>query len=739
MSTPSGSDREFTVRPRLDRIFPLAGAFSYSGSDFVDMVLWLPPVRNVPLRLWLRTSAREPSIRIGTQQLAVVGTSESDPCWLDFGLIERGPEEIWPTGFTTLRVYGLDAVEAKDACVVLTPQTDIQLRGDLAAAEQCLWGLSRCQAGRSTLSPCRVPPKEPVSFEMVYTTGPEGLPAGAFLRLTVAKAFSLPQDTDPDAPGWLEVAADGVPLELLSIDTSVESHERVDVIYALPDGIPPQARLTFRYNTDFVYLFSSRWAQSERRYWWDPLPPLAVAVAADGKHRFVPLAEEHGHALEVQAGPPERLHLFAPGPVREGEDLAVHGLFTDRFRNPPSPGPLPAPLRLYLCSAEGRQDLGAVTGSHTRWYRFRKSLPELTPGVYRVQAVNAETEEVLAESNPLEILAPADPRSPIYWGEIHAHSEQSDGSGQYEQVFQHARDEAAMDFAAAADHACYFTDNEWEWMQDMANHFDEPGCFVTLNGYEWAGQQGHRNFYTDGDRLELCRGMAPETRCLDKVFPRFVDRADVVAGPHVRHVGKDFFWHHDARVQRFFEIYSMWGNYEHLIFEALNKGADIGVTGGGDCHEARPGFSVEDPDGQGKTPHTFAPKLCWKCGMTAAVIPELTRKELLAALREHRTYATTGPRILVDFAVSGTPMGVHATEPVSQPRIVGAVYAVSDLARLEVIRDGEVVFTQEGGGRDAAVDWIDDAPGVGEHWYLLRSVQRDGEMAWTSPVWVTVG
>jgi len=121
------------------------------------------------------------------------------------------------------------------------------------------------------------------------------------------------------------------------------------------------------------------------------------------------------------------------------------------------------------------------------------------------------------------------------------------------------------------------------------------------------------------------------------------------------------------------------------------------------------------------------------------VIPELTRKELLAALREHRTYATTGPRILVDFAVSGTPMGVHATEPVSQPRIVGAVYAVSDLARLEVIRDGEVVFTQEGGGRDAAVDWIDDAPGVGEHWYLLRSVQRDGEMAWTSPVWVTVG
>jgi len=70
----------------------------------------------------------------------------------------------------------------------------------------------------------------------------------------------------------------------------------------------------------------------------------------------------------------------------------------------------------------------------------------------------------------------------------------------------------------------------------------------------------------------------------------------------------------------------MWGIYEQDTYEFLNKGAVIGVTGGGDNHEGSGGFSCEDPEGQGKTPHTFAPGLRWKTGLTAALMPRLERQ-----------------------------------------------------------------------------------------------------------------
>ncbi|MBM4050103.1 MAG: hypothetical protein FJ279_33830 [Planctomycetes bacterium] len=573
-------------------------------------------------------------------------------------------------------------------------------------------------------------------FEMTYVAGPRGLPDGTLLRLAFAKAFSLPQTSDRHGPGWIKATETPGRLELASIGQSIESHERVDVIYRLPDGLPSCGRLAFRYRTDFVYLFPSRWAQMERRYWWDPLPPMALAVAVDERHVFVPPLEENGHALEVMAGPPERLHLFLPGRVREGSSTRLTGVFTDRYRNAPSPGPLPSPIHLRLCGEDNR-DLGSADGHFDRWYRFALPLPALRPGVYRAQACDSRTGAVLAESNPMEMMRRGDSRSPIFWGEIHAHSEQSDGSGRFEHIYLHGRDEGALDFAAGADHACYFTDNEWTWMQDITNSFNDEPRFVTLVGYEWAGEQGHRNVYTSRDRLDLFRGMDTSSHRLNVVYDHFAGRDDVVAGPHVHHVGKDFFAHHNPDVQRFFEIYSMWGNYERLVFQALNGGAVIGVTGGGDCHEARAGFSVEDPAGQGQTPHTFAPGLRWKCGMTAALLPELTRQALLRALRERQTYATSGARILVDFEVSRVPMG-GTGETSGAPRVSALVHGVSRIGRVDVIRNGEVVHSAPGQGADLLLSWSDGSAPRGPHWYMLRIVQQDDEIAWTSPLWLTV-
>ena len=667
------------------------------------------------------------------QRLEPGGKSPKDPAWVDFGLLEPAR-----AGFACMRIYGVSAAEAATSYVVITQQVNVPLSGAISDAEKMLCGISRDEVGRTFISPARVPVKTPTEFTLCYETGPRGLPPGSLVRLAFAKAFSMPQQRDRDAPGWIEVLKATVPVELVAIGASIESHERIDVFFRLPKGLPPAERVWFRYKTDFTYLFSHRWAEVDRRYWWSELPPMALAVAVDGRRAFVPPLAGNSHVVDVVAGPPERLHLFLPGRVRQGEPHNLGGTYTDRYRNVPSPGPIDGNIRLRL-RGEKTYELGGPEKGFTRWYRFSVPLPAAPPGVYRAQAYDPQTGAVRAESNPMEILGPDDQRPAIYWGQIHCHSEQSDGTGPFEDIYRYSRDEGCLDFAAGSDHAEYFTDNEWLWMQDISNRCNQDGRFITLNGYERAGDQGHWNFYTSADRLELFRGMDmdPAKNTLQSACERLAGRTDVVAGPHVSH-GK-FSFEYKSDVQRFHEICSMWGQFEKLTYDFLNKGAMIGVTGGGDNHEARGGFSCEDPEGQGKTPHTFAPGLRWKTGLTAALMPRLQRQELIRALRERRTYATTGPRILVDFAVAGVGMGGQGKTGRDAPRVTATVHGTAEIARIEVVRDGQGVQSIPGAGADQAVDWTDAAAPPGRHWYLLKVIQKDGETAWTSPVRIDRG
>jgi hypothetical protein len=734
------ADKDFRLSPRLDRFFPLGESFGYGESGSYDMTIWLPAggdrrSSGPRLRLWMKTGATQPEIEFsGRKRHKPEGKSPKDPGWVDFGIVDRTDEEFG-NGFACMRVFGLTAAEARISYVVFTPQTEVPLWGSIRDAERALCGMARDEVGRTFITPSHVPVKTPTEFTLCYETGPRGLPAGSLLRLAFAKAFSTPQNQNAEGLGWLEVSKARSPVEFVAVQGSIESHERNDVFFRLPKGLAAQERIYFRYKTDFMYLFSHTWSEVDRRYWWSELPPMALAVAVDDRQSFLPPLPGNGHALAVVAGPPERLHLFLPGRVRQEAYHGLNGIFTDRYRNVPSPGPIDGNIHLRLCG-KTTHELGSTEGHFDRWYRFSLPLPSLPPGVYRAQAYDPKTGAVHAESNPMEILASDDQRPPIYWGQIHCHSEQSDGTGRFEDIYHNSRDEGCLDFAAGSDHAEYFSDNEWLWMQDLSNRLNEEGRFVTLNGYERAGDQGHWNFYTWADRLELFRGMNmdPNKNTLQLACERLSHRTDVVAGPHVHH-GR-FSSEYKSSVQCFHELYSMWGNYEKLTYDILNSGAVIGVTGGGDNHEARGGFSCEDPEGQGITPHTFAPGLKWKTGLTAALMPRLGRKELVRALRERQTYATTGPRILVDFSVSGVPMGGECQVGRNAPTIVAVVHGVSKVARVEIIRDGQTVQSIEGDGRDTTVQWLDSAVTPGRHWYLLKVIQMDQEMAWTSPIWV---
>jgi hypothetical protein len=109
----------------------------------------------------------------------------------------------------------------------------------------------------------------------------------------------------------------------------------------------------------------------------------------------------------------------------------------------------------------------------------------------------------------------------------------------------------------------------------------------------------------------------------------------------------------------------------------------------------------------------------------------------VAALRSRRTYATTGARMLLSFEVAGVPMGGEGTAESVTCR--ATIHAVSPLKEVQIIKDGERVWSQPMEGLDVTLEWPDTDPPVKEHYYYLHVIQADGQRAWSSPVWIKEG
>lgn len=745
-------------------IIPLKHVSFYPGCGSLDMVFFLPvELRELPwprdkarllelakvkktLRFWMMTKASKPLLQIDDLTFTPQKVITGPPRWLDMGTVSgiKG-------GFSQLRLQGMTITEAANSFLVITSQTKLELNGKIDEVERRLWGLSRRDAGFTMVSPSCAEVGKPVTFKVYYFASEKGLPSGSRVRFTVPLAFDAPQKKDPVADGftYCESLNSGFPVKIEHIGLSSESHEAVDIVCLLPNGLPPRGGITLTYRTSKTYLFPCLFVEVERRYWYSKVPPLNTAVAVDQRGLFVPMFRGRGHAIKFSAGPPARLHLFLPGRRKLGARIILHGVWTDRYRNVPSAGTVPS-ARIFLIGPDGESELSPTMGHFTDWYRFEMRLPDVKPGIYRVMAREQKSGRVLATSNPMEILPLGSKEKEVFWGEIHAHTEMSDGYGGFSDLYQHARHIGCLDFAAASDHACYFTDNEWQWMQDVSNHWYQPGKFVTLIGYEWAGIEGHRCIYTSRERLPLFRGMYPPTSSLQTLWEQFGDDPEVAIGIHAPlSLGHELIWDPATPLESFAEVYSMWGADDSpgnslapirlsphgiSVNELLEKGAHLGFTGGGDCHDGRNGFSSEDPARQGKVPHSLYAGLVYRCGMTAAFLEHLDRRSLIKALRTGKTYATTGARILLSFTICGAEIGeqVHTGTVLADV----SVHGCAPIKRVEIVKDGRVIFSKDFNSLDVVINWLDPKSIHQPHFYYVRITQINGQIAWSSPIYV---
>ena len=369
---------------RYDRIFALKDCSSYPDSGTLDMVFFLPPEKK-PKRFWLMTQAESPVISIDDVQLTVQKVITEPERWLDMGVTT---EISSIRGFAQLRIKGMSPRQAINSFLLVTSRVDLKISGGIEDTEEKIWGISRKDAGSTTISPAHLFVRQPALFTVSYSAGNKGLPPGSRIRFYVPRAFVQPQTKSLNQDGT--VWCDNSSVNIESTEGSEESHEANDIICYLSQGLPPGGSFSLKYKTSATYIFPNSFYETDRKYWYSKIPVLTAAVAVDERKLFVSIAEENGHIVKFISGPAEWLHIFLPGRRKSGKGLKLHGVFSDKYSNVPPSGSVFANIELFLINHDRKISLGSPAGCFKDKHRFEIPLPDLKPGIYRAAALNKD-------------------------------------------------------------------------------------------------------------------------------------------------------------------------------------------------------------------------------------------------------------------------------------------------------------------------------------------------------------
>jgi hypothetical protein len=570
-------------------------------------------------------------------------------------------------------------------------------------------------------------------------------------------AWAAPQIDDPAAPGYVTVRGParvdavssspvaicrGMTLKLVTRHPKVirvvasaplPAGEAVEVIYGDPTNAGGVGRAQ-RFPE-----IAAQWKPALRK----------VAAAGDspaGEISLPPLT------LEVGRAAPLRLVLSGAPQAFAGDSFEVRAAALDTLGFPAASFPDGVELRAV-------HESGKVAGPWTprepgadpcvRAARVALDPPGIWWLEASLPAASGEGAAPAPWALPIRIDAAdsraASPRR-LAFGDLHWHSNRSDGSRSIREGYAYARDVVGLDFTAASEHDLHHThecieDEEWSDIEALANEMESRGKFAALPAWEYTSNAGHW--------VVLLRGAAGAYRPVSH-FPEPEDLwGALVPGEAItimaHPAGGSFVPHMitrvlDARFARASEIYSLHGCAESpvcphragregrvleradpqsTVQEALARGNTLAFVASTDNHTATPGNPVR---------HTRR-DIVAGAGLCAAWVDSLTREGVFDAIHRGDVYATTGPRIRVEAALDGA-------------QLTGLVAAAGELESVEVIgvrRGGEVPFptihSAPARGRLARIQWtLPDSLRERLDSVYLRVAQKDEEMAWSSPI-----
>ncbi len=450
--------------------------------------------------------------------------------------------------------------------------------------------------------------------------------------------------------------------------------------------------------------------------------PFPVAIARENQpvYRLIERIPE----LVVTGGPARHLQVVARPAVALGEPFALHIMAADGVHGNPD-GRYQGTVRL-LCS-DPRADLPETVelSPEDGGMRVVKGCRLASEGVHYVTAID-EARGIAGRSNPVTNEDWFGGRR-VYFGDVHVHTWHCDGKAMPEEAYHWSRDVRAMDFRAITNHVegakRYEVDDFWPICQRLAREWNAPGEYVAFLAYEWGSWDlfGDKCVYYLDDDQPYFAANDPRANRPDRLWQMLPEGRAITIPHHVKFGGRTDWSYFDPGMQPLAEIYSQWGVGEDMgpwcIQQALERGYRFGFIGSSDNHNGEPG----EP----------------KSGIAAILAPELTREALFASMRTRQTYATTGSRILLAVTVNGHGMGEELRAPRDEPRTIRVRCAgTAHLSSLTLLRNNEEIETLETCTQQAELEHRDEEPLEGATWYYARVLQRDGAMAWSSPIWI---
>ena len=373
----------------------------------------------------------------------------------------------------------------------------------------------------------------------------------------------------------------------------------------------------------------------------------------------------------------------------------------------------------------------------------------------------------------------------LFWGDVHRHTDVSNCrtgfDGCIAEHFRYAYDIAKLDFMGTSDHTDIgkiYDPYEWWHNQRMHDALHAPKQFNSLYVYEreqrWPW--GHRNivfaqrggpivyinrtFYRNSQWQEAF----PVKPGINQIHPtelwdilaRYGKPVAAISHTGATGMGTDWGAYEepiDLDTETIVEIYQgARVSYEGIGVPQPTAGLRPGerytvVSGRNEPHEAPPA-PITDFGKYNAGVYQNALKLGHRLGVFASsdhisqhvsygvFCENFTRQGIIKGFQARRTMAATD-KIYVNMTCNGKPMGSMIESKGHNPKIWFKIDGTADLKRVTVVRnelDWQILDEFDGSAFETRI--VDDAPVEGESRYYLRVEQSDGNMAWTSPVWV---
>ena len=307
-------------------------------------------------------------------------------------------------------------------------------------------------------------------------------------------------------------------------------------------------------------------------------------------------------------------------------------------------------------------------------------------------------------------------------------------------------DAAAMDFYMVSDHNSG-RDQEYTWwrIEKSEDMFHLPGSFVTLFGYERSVgyPNGHRNIiYSERGHRTLPIDPVEQAKERDTgplLYPH-LRKNKGLAISHTPHTYMGTDWRdNDPELEPVVEIFQgartsaehdgaplaptkertdLWaGSYRPLgfVWRAWEKGYKLGVVASSDHISTHTSYAM-------------------------VLSEEFTRKGLMDAIRQRHTYGATS-NVILDFRLRDNGVDyIHGDMYSSDrvPLVVVKVIGTGKIKEIVVVRDNQYVYRRPGSGMESEFVFRETELSPGEHYYYVRVEQEDQNVAWASPIWVTM-